>query len=86
MRECSTVSFRVSPGDMKLTRPPRPRFVAGHSINLGFLVLSIILSTTTMLYAKWENGKRARGDRDHRLAEGDQGILGYRHPHFRYTK
>ncbi|KAL2053359.1 hypothetical protein ABVK25_006353 [Lepraria finkii] len=63
-----------------------PRYVAGHSINLGFLVLSIILSTTTMLYAKWENGKRARGDRNHRLAEGDQGMLGYRHPIFRYTK
>lgn len=38
-----------------------------------------------MMYIKWENGKRARGERDDRLAEGDEGMLGHRHPKFRYT-
>ncbi|KAK4696229.1 hypothetical protein P7C71_g1651, partial [Lecanoromycetidae sp. Uapishka_2] len=62
-----------------------PRYVTGHSINMAFLVLSLILTTTTMFYAKFENKKRAQGGRDYRLAEGDAGMLGYRHPEFRYT-
>ena len=59
------------------------------------LVLSIILSVTIMSYAKWENGKRTRGERDGRLSVGAGGVsggdedrngmLGYRHPEFRYT-
>lgn len=28
-----------------------------------------------MLYAKWENRKRENGARDHRLIEGDQGMI-----------
>ncbi|KAA6411779.1 MAG: MFS general substrate transporter [Lasallia pustulata] len=62
-----------------------PHFRAGHSINIGMLVLSLILTTTTILYVKWENGKRARGERDDRLALGDEGLLGDRHPSFMYT-
>ncbi|KAL8868989.1 MAG: hypothetical protein Q9174_004608 [Haloplaca sp. 1 TL-2023] len=62
-----------------------PEYKTGHSINIGMLVLSLILSTGHILYARWENGKRERGDRDHRLMEGAQGELGYRHPSFRYT-
>ena len=69
----------------KVLRCLRPRYIAGHSINMGFLVLSLILTTMTMLYAGWENKKRAQGDRAYRLAEGDEGALGYRHPQFRYT-
>ena len=62
-----------------------PRYVIGHSINLGFLVVSVILSFMTIAYVKWENHKRATGQRDYRLQEGDPGLLGYRHPSFRYT-
>ncbi|MCJ1371593.1 hypothetical protein MMC20_002812 [Loxospora ochrophaea] len=62
-----------------------PRYVAGHSINIAFLVWSILLSITTILYVKWANGKREKGERDNRLTEGDEGNLGYRHPSFRYT-
>ena len=66
-------------------REIRPHFRVGHSINIGMLVLSLILTTTTILYVKWENGKRSRGERDDRLALGDEGLLGDRHPSFRYT-
>ena len=52
---------------------------------MGFLVMSLLLSTTNMLYVRWENGKRAQGERDDRLLGGDEGMLGYRHPGFRYT-
>ena len=65
----------------------RPNYVTGHWSNLGSLVLSLNLSTALMLYATWENGKRANGDGDgdHRLSEGDVGTLGFRHPTIRYT-
>ncbi|KAL8819372.1 MAG: hypothetical protein Q9223_002186 [Gallowayella weberi] len=63
----------------------KPRYTTGHSINLGMLALSLVLSTTNILYVKWENRKRERGARDYRLTEGDEGMLGYRHPSFRYT-
>ncbi|KAL8829733.1 MAG: hypothetical protein Q9191_001843 [Dirinaria sp. TL-2023a] len=62
-----------------------PKYITGHWINVGFLIMSLVLSTSMILYAKWENRKRARGERDYRLAEGDEGLLGYRHPQFRYT-
>ena len=73
------------PESCPLIRPGRPRYITGHSINLGFLAMSLLLSTINMLYARWENKKRAQGKRDHRLLEGDEGMLGYRHPQFRYT-
>ena len=63
----------------------RPRYIKGHSINLGALVLIIITTIITMMYVKIENSKRERGVRDHRLAEEDAALLGYRHPSFRYT-
>jgi hypothetical protein len=46
-----------------------------------------VLIVLTALYIKWENAKRERGERDHRLAgKTDEEItnLGYRHPRFRY--
>jgi hypothetical protein len=63
----------------------RPRYYTGHAINIGMLVLSICLSIGNIVYCKWENNKRATGQRDSRLLEGDEGMLGYRHPHFKYT-
>lgn len=49
------------------------------------LVLSLCLTTSTIIYVKMENGKRARGERDYLLHEGDEKLLGHRHPSFRYT-
>ena len=62
----------------------RPKYTAGHAINLGALVLIAITTIVTMLYCAKENKKRERGERDDRLGEGEE-FLGYRHPHFRYT-
>lgn len=62
-----------------------PNYVSGHSINIGMLGSTIVVTLVTMAYCKWENGKRKRGERDGRLAEGEEGMLGYRHPSFRYT-
>ena len=67
------------------TNRHRPDFVLGHSINIGALVLCIITILCGIFYCKWENAKRDRGERDYLLNEGDQSLLGDRHPHFRYT-
>ena len=63
----------------------RPHYTTGHAINIGVLCMSLILSITAILYCTSENRKRATGQRDSRLAEGDEGTLGYRHPRFKYT-
>lgn len=63
----------------------RPRYVTGHAINTGMLVLSLCLTTTTIIYVKRENHKRERGERDYILREGEENMLGHRHPSFRYT-
>ncbi|KAF2181650.1 MFS general substrate transporter [Zopfia rhizophila CBS 207.26] len=62
-----------------------PRYITGHAINIGMLGLALILTTTNILYCKWENRMRATGKRDYRLQEEDEGMLGYRHPYFKYT-
>jgi hypothetical protein len=60
------------------------RYITGHAINIGVLVLCLAVTSITMIYCKLENGKRERGERNNRL-EGDQNLLGHRHPSFRYT-
>jgi hypothetical protein len=62
-----------------------PRYITGHAINIGALGLIIILTAITMAYNNWENRQRELGRRDYRLQEGDESLLGYRHPKFRYT-
>lgn len=65
-----------------------PRYRKGYSINVGSQAAAAVVSLLGIVYARWENRKRARGARDHRL----QGLttpeqaqkLGYRHPEFRY--
>ncbi|KAI4720709.1 MFS general substrate transporter [Aureobasidium sp. EXF-10727] len=69
----------------RLTRPKRPRFITGHALNIGMLCLSLIITSSLLVYCSWENKKRATGKRDYRLAEGDESMLGYKHPSFRYT-
>jgi hypothetical protein len=53
-----------------------PDYKLGHSINLGALVLCIITVAAGIFYCKWENAKRERGDRDHRLVDEDESRLG----------
>ncbi|KAI1154950.1 MFS transporter-like protein [Nemania diffusa] len=63
----------------------QPDYILGHSISLGALILCILLVCTQVLFLTWENKKRARGDYDHRLTEGEVDRLGHRHPAFKYT-
>ncbi|KAH7072659.1 major facilitator superfamily domain-containing protein [Paraphoma chrysanthemicola] len=62
-----------------------PKYVLGHAVSLGALVITVILASIQVLYLKWENKKRDRGERDDRLAQENEGRLGHRHPNFRYT-
>jgi uncharacterized membrane protein YidH (DUF202 family) len=57
----------------------------GHSVSLGALVIALALTVVQTAYLHWENKKRDRGERDHRLAEENVHLLGHRHPSFRYT-
>ncbi|KAH9860612.1 hypothetical protein J1614_011943, partial [Plenodomus biglobosus] len=62
-----------------------PKYALGHSISLGALVITIVLSVVQIAYLSWENKKRARGDRDDRLLQDSGEKLGHLHPSFRYT-
>lgn len=62
-----------------------PKYITGHAINLGAIGLSLIITLSTMAYVRWENRARETGKRDYRLQEGDESMLGFRHPNFRYT-
>ncbi|KAK3374541.1 MFS transporter-like protein [Podospora didyma] len=62
-----------------------PKYVLGHSISLGALGLTLILTVAQMVYLKWENRKRDAGERDIRLVQENAMKLGHRHPSFRYT-
>ncbi|TEB22529.1 MFS general substrate transporter [Coprinellus micaceus] len=64
-----------------------PDYRRGNLGNLATTSTMAVLIVLTALYIKWENAKRERGERDHRLAgKTDEEItnLGYRHPRFRY--
>ncbi|KAL5598755.1 hypothetical protein BROUX41_003909 [Berkeleyomyces rouxiae] len=71
-----------------------PKYTTGHSINLGCLCTLIILGCSMLLWMKWENNKRARGDRDNRLdpvhyqgkmtKEEYEFHLGWDHPNYRF--
>lgn len=62
-----------------------PRYVLGHSVSLGALVITIVLSAAQCVYLGWENKKRDRGERDDRLLQADADRLGHQHPSFRFT-
>ncbi|KAG4424024.1 hypothetical protein IFR04_002866 [Cadophora malorum] len=65
----------------------KPNFYRGHYINIGAQVVACSLACIGIFYNKWENGKRERGERDHRiegLNEQEKIALGYRNPEFRY--
>lgn len=63
----------------------KPDYTLGHSISLGALAMCFFLVCTQILFLTWENGKRARGHRDHRLTQGRVDRLGHDHPAYRYT-
>ncbi|KAF2446267.1 MFS general substrate transporter [Karstenula rhodostoma CBS 690.94] len=62
-----------------------PRYTTGHAINIGMLGLALISIAGNIWYCKWENRKRATGERDHRLRDEKEERLGYRHPRFQYA-
>jgi len=65
----------------------KPNYKRGHYINIGAQCIAFLLAAIGILYAKWENAKREKGERDHRLnglSEDEKNQLGYRHPEFRY--
>ncbi|KAF6747659.1 major facilitator superfamily domain-containing protein [Ephemerocybe angulata] len=64
-----------------------PDYRKGNLANLSACSAIFVIVSLTALYIAWENRKRARGDRDHRLeglSEKETMRLGYRHPRFRY--
>ncbi|KAK1625166.1 major facilitator superfamily domain-containing protein [Colletotrichum phormii] len=62
-----------------------PDYVLGHSVCVDSLVLCCVKMCLQMLYCRWENSKRERGDRDERLRGNKVHLLGHRHPAYRYT-
>ena len=60
--------------------PDAPRFFPGHGTVLGYLTCFLLGGSTLQYFLlKWENGKRLRGERDHRiegLSEKEVGELG----------
>ncbi|KAF2832316.1 MFS general substrate transporter [Ophiobolus disseminans] len=62
-----------------------PKYILGHTVSLGALVITVILALAQIAYLKWENAKRDRGERDERLVQENESRLGHRHPNFRYT-
>jgi MFS family permease len=64
-----------------------PDYRRGHAINIGCQCVALMLAVVGILYIKWENAKRERGERDGRLSglsREEQDALGYLHPEFRY--
>ncbi|KAJ6519085.1 MFS general substrate transporter [Mycena sanguinolenta] len=64
-----------------------PNYHKGNSLNLGTATAICLVTIITVIYIRWENAKRDRGERDYRL-EGrtakELEELGYLHPRFRY--
>jgi uncharacterized membrane protein YidH (DUF202 family) len=62
-----------------------PKYILGHAVSLGALIITVVLASAQVAYLRWENNKRDRGERDERLDQDNAGRLGHRHPNFRYT-
>lgn len=72
--------WTYAPGDA-------PDYRKGNLANLSSDVAIFAIVVLTALYIRWENGRRDKGDRDHRAqgkTETELRNLGYRHPQFRY--
>lgn len=62
-----------------------PLYRTGYGVGLGFLWICGLGCTVLFAGVLWENRKRDRGERDHRLAWPDVDNLGDDHPSFRFT-
>lgn len=62
-----------------------PTYKTGYGVSLGLLWICGAACTAMFFLARWENGKRERGERDSRLLEPDADNLGDDHPRFRLT-
>jgi len=75
------------------TSDQAPRYIRGHSIALGALIMAWFLILANVCYCRWENNARRDGRRDQNLAKyqelWDSGKtrapIGDRHPTFRFT-
>ncbi|KAK6967120.1 putative transporter C11D3.18C [Favolaschia claudopus] len=64
-----------------------PDYHKGNSLNLGTTSAICVLTIVGAMYIRWENAKRERGERDHRVegkTEKELEELGYLHPQYRY--
>ncbi|TFK23380.1 MFS general substrate transporter [Coprinopsis marcescibilis] len=64
-----------------------PNYRNGNTGNLSTSSTVCVIVVITALYIRWENRKRARGDRDERLegkSQDEQAKMGWRHPRFKY--
>ena len=59
----------------------------GNAMQIGLSGLTFLCASSLILHNKWENAKRARGERDYRLTDGKIPVaeLGSKHPEFRYS-
>ncbi|TEB22549.1 MFS general substrate transporter [Coprinellus micaceus] len=72
--------WTYAPGDA-------PDYRKGNLANLSCCSAIVVIVSLTALYVRWENKKRERGERDHRVegkTEDELRNLGYKHPQFRY--
>ncbi|KAJ6539330.1 MFS general substrate transporter [Mycena capillaripes] len=75
------------------TTDQAPTYIRGHSIVLGFLILSWILIAVNVWYCTWENKARAQGRRQGNITAYEdlwnsgktRAPIGDRHPDFRFT-
>lgn len=68
--------------------PDAPRYIPGHSINLGAAILCCILLTVATLHLRRQNKIKRDGKRDYLLEganEGQVAALGHNHPGFIFT-
>ncbi|KAK7025159.1 putative transporter C11D3.18C [Favolaschia claudopus] len=84
------VTSAIIPGQQNLRSTcshDAPDYHKGNSLNLGTTSAICVLTIVGAMYIRWENAKRGRGERDHRV-EGKTGKeleeLGYLHPQYRY--
>ncbi|KAF8518507.1 MFS general substrate transporter [Hysterangium stoloniferum] len=64
-----------------------PKYRHAYSLNLAGACIAFLLAIVGVLYTHWENAKRERGERDHRLngkSQTEINELGSQHPEYRY--
>ena len=61
--------------------------IPGNAMQIGLSGLTFVCVVSLTLHNKWENAKRQKGLRDHRLTDGNVAAeqLGSHHPEFRYS-